>query len=70
MVKEKKRSIPLISLSAFILAEIIMVCILKAGGFYPFGTKSMLIMDMKGQNLEFITSLRSIFKGDASFFFS
>ena len=67
MVKEKKRSIPLISLSAFILAEIIMVCILKAGGFYPFGTKSMLIMDM---NLEFITSLRSIFKGDASFFFS
>lgn len=67
---KKTRSNWFIYLSAFVIAEIIMVCILKAGEFYPFGTKSMLIMDMKGQYVEFLASLRSIFKGESSIFFS
>ena len=36
-------------ISVFILAELMMLYILKNNGFYPFGTKSMLIMDMKNQ---------------------
>ena len=67
---QKKHRNGLIYLSAFILAEIIMICILKAGRFYPFGTKSMLIMDMKDQYVEFLASLRSIFRGESSVFFS
>ena len=67
---QKRYKNGLIYLSAFILAEIIMVCILKAEGFYPFGTKSMLVMDMQNQNVEFLASLRSVFKGESSFFFS
>ena len=31
-------------ISVFILAELMMLYILKNNGFYPFGTKSMLIM--------------------------
>ena len=57
-------------ISVFILAELMMLYILKNNGFYPFGTKSMLIMDMKNQYVEFITSLRNIIRGEDSIFFS
>ena len=74
MKEEKKIPVKkkngLICLCAFFLAEIIMLCILKKDGFYPFGTKSMLIMDMKNQYVEFLASLRSILRGDDSLFFS
>lgn len=74
MKEEKKIPVKkkngLICLCAFFLAEIIMLCILKKDGFYPFGTKSMLIMDMKNQYVEFLASLRNILRGDDSLFFS
>lgn len=56
--------------AAFGLTVVIMLLILRAGGFYPFGEKSLLIMDMKGQYVEFLSSLRHIFTGDDSLFFS
>lgn len=69
-MKQTDKKNRIIYLCAFLLAEIIMVCILKKDGFYPFGTKSMLIMDMKNQYVEFLASLRNIIHGDSSLFFS
>ena len=57
------------SLSFFIPA-VIMLFIFKARGFYPFGGKSLFIMDMKDQYLEFFASLRNVVSGDDSLFFS
>ena len=51
-VSARSKSVLLYS-AAFLLAELMMLFILKANHFYPFGTKSMLIMDMRDQNVEF-----------------
>ena len=56
--------------SSFIIPMIILLFILKGNGFYPFGEKTLFIMDMKGQYLEFFASLRNIVQGDDSLFFS
>lgn len=56
--------------ASFVLPVLIFLCVLYQGGFYPFGDKSMLIMDMKGQYLEFFASLRDALSGDNSLFFS
>lgn len=56
--------------AAFAVPVIIMLTILYTGGFFPFGEKSMFIMDMKGQYLEFFASLRNTLSGDDSLFFS
>ena len=58
-VSARSKSVLLYS-AAFLLAELMMLFILKANHFYPFGTKSMLIMDMRDQNVEFLASLRSM----------
>lgn len=55
---------------AFIIPMIILLFILKGNGFYPFGDKTLFIMDMKGQYLEFFASLRNVLHGDDSLFFS
>lgn len=55
---------------AFLIPILIMLIILNIGGFYPFGDKTMFIMDMRDQYLEFFASLRDIFSGDNSLFFS
>lgn len=68
-VSARSKSVLLYS-AAFLLAELMMLFILKANHFYPFGTKSMLIMDMRDQNVEFLASLRSMIHGDNSLFFS
>lgn len=56
--------------AAFVLPAIIFVVVLWSGDFYPFGEKSMLIMDMRDQNIAFFTSLRDALFGDNSLFYS
>lgn len=56
--------------AAFLVPLLLMVYVLKSGGFYPFGEKTLFIMDMKGQYLEFFASLRNTVTGDDSLFFS
>lgn len=56
--------------AAFVLPILIFLCVLWQGGFYPFGEKSMLIMDMRDQYVEFFASLREMLFGDDSVFFS
>lgn len=55
---------------SFLLPVFVMLWILRCEGFYPFGEKTLFIMDMKGQYLEFYASLRNMFSGDDSLFFS
>ncbi len=55
---------------SFLIPIIILLFILKGNGFYPFGDKTLFIMDMKGQYLEFFASLRNVVHGDDSLFFS
>lgn len=55
---------------AFLIPVIVMLIVLKSRGFYPFGEKTMFIMDMKDQYLEFFASLRNVLSGDDSLFFS
>lgn len=55
---------------AFLIPVLLMISILKTGHFYPFGKKTLFLMDMKGQYLEFFASLRNIASGDDSLFFS
>ena len=55
---------------AFLLPVIVMIFVLKAGGFYPFGDRSALIMDMRDQYVEFFASIRQALHGENSFFYS
>lgn len=55
---------------SFLLPLLVMLIVLITKGFYPFGDKTLFIMDMKGQYLEFFASLRYLFGGDDSLFFS
>ncbi len=55
---------------SFFIPVVVMLLIFKARGFYPFGEKSLFIMDMKDQYLEFFASLRNVVSGDDSLFFS
>lgn len=67
-------SIDLVKIVVYVLSFLIpivaMLFILKGRGFYPFGDKSLFIMDMKDQYLEFFASLRNVASGDDSLFFS
>ncbi len=56
--------------AAFALPALLFLTVLWKGGFYPFGEKSMLIMDMRDQYVAFFTSLRDALFGDDSLFFS
>ena len=55
---------------SFIIPVCILIIISIRQGFCPFGDKTLFIMDMKGQYLEFFASLRNIFNDDNSIFFS
>lgn len=55
---------------SFFIPVVVMLLILKGREFYPFGEKSLFIMDMKNQYLEFFASLRNMVSGDDSLFFS
>lgn len=67
--KINKTDILFYFLSFFIPVAIFLVIIYRLG-FYPFGDKTLFIMDMKGQYMEFYASLRNIFSSDDSIFFS
>lgn len=54
---------------AFIIPICILLIILFMGKFYPSGDKTLFIMDMKGQYLEFFSYLRNMNSGDNSLFF-
>lgn len=58
------------TVAAFVIPVLIFLIILYKCGFYPFGEKSMLIMDMQGQYVHFFASLRDALFGDNSLFFS
>ncbi len=60
----------LIYLGSFLVSAVGMLLIIKARGFYPFKDTSMFVMDMKSQYVEFYASLRYIFSGENSIFFS
>lgn len=57
-------------LASFFASAFLMSLIYKKLGFYPFGEKTNLIMDMAGQYSEFLAYLRHIFNSDNSLFFS
>lgn len=50
----------IVILCSFIVPVLLIHCVLSSMGFYPFGEKTLLIMDMKGQYVEFFSSLRYI----------
>ncbi len=69
-IKKQDKKTILIYTLALVIPIGIMLAVLSAGGFFPFGEKSLFIMDMKGQYLEFYASLRHLISGDNSLFFS
>lgn len=72
-MNEKKmfrRKSALWGLAAFLLPALLFFIVLWLGGFYPFGEKSMLVMDMRDQYVAFFASLRDALFGDNSLFFS
>lgn len=68
--KQQKISTIIWGAAAFLFPILLFLCVLYKGGFYPFGEKSMLIMDMQDQYVEFFASLREALFGDNSLFFS
>lgn len=55
---------------SFFIPVLIMLWILYTEKFYPFGDKSVLIMDMREQYMNFFASLRDALWGDNSLFYS
>lgn len=55
---------------SFLIAAIGMLLILKSRGFYPFKDNTLLTADMREQYVNFYASLRYLFTGDDSIFFS
>lgn len=70
MSKKINRTDALLYLFSFFIPAAIFLIIMYKLGFYPFGDKSLFIMDMKGQYLEFYASLRNVASSDDSVFFS
>ncbi len=55
---------------SFFLSAVIMLLIYVAMGVYPFGTSSVLVLDLNGQYVQFFAGLRAILKGDGSLLYS
>lgn len=68
-ILNKHRS-KLIYIAAFFIPAVLLTAVYAKLGFYPFGEKSILIMDMADQYVEFLASLRYAFDGDNSLLFS
>lgn len=68
--KNKNYDAAIIYALSFLIPMVVFLLILKEHGFYPFGGKSMFIMDMRDQYMEFFASLRNVIHGDDSLFFS
>lgn len=65
-----KRANVIILLAAFLIPAVFLTAVYAALDFYPFGDKSVLVMDMADQYCEFFASLRYAFNGDNSLLFS
>lgn len=48
----------ILSVAAFLLPALVLLCVLAIEGFAPFGDKSLLIMDMSDQYIEFLNGLK------------
>lgn len=70
MTKKINRMDIILCLLSFFIPVAVFLTIMYKLGFYPFGDKTLFIMDMKGQYLEFYASLRNIISSDDSIFFS
>ncbi|HBA96598.1 MAG TPA: hypothetical protein DCZ23_00670, partial [Lachnospiraceae bacterium] len=70
MEKKINRTDAMFYMLSFSIPVTIFLIIMYKSGFYPFGDKTLFIMDMKGQYLEFYASLRNIASSDDSIFFS
>lgn len=72
-MKQKRNHILLsamgLYLGAFAIPAGIMAWILYQRGFSPFGDKTLFVMDMKDQYLEFFAYLRHVTGGDNSVFY-
>ncbi len=55
---------------AFLLSFLLLGLTYMQFGFYPFGSRSILVMDMLQQNVAFFQSLRDIMSGQHSLFYS
>ncbi len=60
----------LIYILAFALPIIIYMFMMKSGGFYPFGDKSVFIMDMNNGVMQQYYNIRRMLLGDNSIFFN
>lgn len=55
---------------SFLISAMGMILILKSRGFYPFKGTTLFFMDMRDQYVGFFASLRYLFSGEGSLFFS
>lgn len=60
----------LLYILSFAVSAAGMLLIIKSRGFYPFKDTTMFVMDMRDQYVEFFASLRYLFTGENSLFFS
>ncbi|MBQ7012179.1 MAG: YfhO family protein [Clostridia bacterium] len=67
--KEKKNSASYL-IWAFALPAMLMFVIYAAMGTYPFGTSSVLVLDLNGQYVYFFEALRDLVYGEGSFLYS
>lgn len=67
--QEKVKTVSVFIL-AFLIPFLTILFVYKSLGMSPFGDKSVLIMDMSGQNIGFISEFRHIVQGSSSIFFS
>ncbi len=63
------RSDGILYLGAVGIPSAVLLVLLWQGGFCPFGARTLFIMDMKDQYLEFYAYLRNLFSGDNSLFY-
>ena len=54
----------------FLIPILVMMVLYACIGVYPFGKKSLLTVDLAGQYVAFFNSLKNIFTGDISMFYS
>ena len=55
---------------SFLIPAVILIIAYYTLGFYPFGEKSVLVMDMSEQFAPALASLRQITSGESSILFS
>ena len=57
-------------LACFLVPLLLMWIIFIIRGVYPFGDKSVLVLDLNGQYVYFFEAMRDVFEGDSSPFYT